>query len=375
MSMGFVQSVPVADTVASSRTDQRVLVADTGYVRRPPFHMDLDLALPPTTAALTEYLGVLHQQSAPIAMYTLPDALVSGQGSVVTRNAELLRESVLEFLAFSTVPDGFASAPAGFWLTAPITRTIESPCILAKRPWFANFGHWMVDAAALLALAAETCRSDQLTIVVGDVGGSDLRQVMQDTVSHVLPGATVLFHPNNETWCFRSLRYVTPVHVPPLFKLPLALSKLRDAILPDWPTIEPTDKLFLIRGLSPHLRALKNLQEIMEICVRRGYRPILPGTLPIAQAARLFAAAKAVIGVKGAALVNALFCKPDTVVMALSPADFPDPFFWDLVAQRGINYGEVFGAITTQRPQGQNDFVIEPTRLAGILDAADALTA
>jgi capsular polysaccharide biosynthesis protein len=369
---GLVQHPVAATAIAeSSRKSRRTIVSAGGYSRQPPFHLDMDLAQHSTVEFLVECTKVLDANHEPIEAHELVDALVCGQGAVVTRNNELLRDSVLEFLALGAVADGLAAAEGGFRIVPEVTKVIEEPCILAKRPWFRNFGHWIVDAAALLALTAETCRAEGLTIVVGDVGIGPLRHVMIETIGHILPGSQILFHPDDETWRFRALKYVTPVHVPPLFKLPIALSKLRDAILPDWSKIEPFRKIFVVRGTGPHVRALCNSDQIMELCMDHGYRLVAPESLPIHEAARVFAEATAVIGVKGAALTNALFCRPGTAVMALSPADFPDPFFWDLLTQRGVRYGEVFGAMTSERHQGHNDFVIEPSRLERMLDAAD----
>ncbi|PSJ19141.1 hypothetical protein CVH10_24405, partial [Halomonas sp. ND22Bw] len=48
------------------------------------------------------------------------------------------------------------------------------------------------------------------------------------------------------------------------------------------------------------------------------------------------------IGVKGAALTNAIFCQKHCHVILLSPSKFVDPFFWDIIAQRGIKYSEIY---------------------------------
>lgn len=348
-------------------------VAPAGqYNRRPAFHMDVLRADHATVAAMSEYLRSVTQAYGAIEITHLTEAKLCGQGAVVTCGDELIRETVLEFLARSQTPEGLTAFRDGFGISAPLTKRIEQPCILAKRPWFKNFGHFLIDAGALLALLAEDCRREGLTIVLGDVGDTPMKQVMLDAVTQMLPGCAVLFHPDHETWIFRDLRYVTPVHVPPLFKLPAAASAMRDMLVPHWDAITPEHKLFVMRGTKPHLRALCNGNEIMQHCIRRGYRVLDPETLSIKDAAGVFARAKAVIGVKGAALTSGLFCRPGAVVMALSPADFPDPFFWDLCAQRDIAYGEVFGPVTTARPQSQNDFVIEPARLDRMLDAAEA---
>jgi hypothetical protein len=371
MNVPVVNPVSLADLAADSVSERHLMVPAGRYHRLSPFYLDMERAAPRTIADLVAYVRSPEQDFPPIEIATLPEATIAGQGCVITRNGEVLRETVLEFLAQGLVPDGFTPAPGGCQLAAPITRWVQEPAILAKRPWFRNFGHWLVDGAALLALVAQARRAEGLTIILGDVGPGPLRQVMLDTIALLLPNNPLLFHPDEECWAVRELHYVSPVHVPPLFKLPAALSALRDALVPDWADIVPRQKLFVVRGTGRHARTLANSNQIVERCTSRGYACVAPELLPIGQAARLFAEAKAVVGVKGAALTNTLFCRPRSVVMALSPADFPDPFFWDLCAQRGIFYGELFGAATTDRPKGLNDLVIDPGRLEAMLDSAE----
>lgn len=358
--------------VADIRNDSctgRIVLAEAGhYSRMPPVWLDTELALPETAARIGDYGKALQQSHGAIEMIELPGALVCGQGAVITCNNELVHDSVREFLAHGQVPDGFARNGMTFQPLHPVTREVSGPCLLVKRPWFSNFGHWIVDCATVLALAASLCRFWGLTLVVGEVGDVPLRNVMLETIERIIPGATILFHPDDETWRFRRLHYVTPLHVPPLFKLPRGLSSLRHAILSDDGAIEPAERLFVMRGSRRHFRALVNSDAVVDLFVRHGFRPLLTERLMLCEAARYFAGAKVVAGVKGAALTNTLFCQAGATVLALSPADFPDPFFWDLVSQRGIGYAEVFGKMVTEREQGLNDFVIDLERIDRAID-------
>jgi capsular polysaccharide biosynthesis protein len=340
------------------------------YTRAPPFHVDTAQADPETRATLDRYFGWTIAPCPSLRTVRLAGALLTGQGAIVTRDHRLVAETVTEFTAQNRVPDGFTAAPAGgYHFPARFDAHISQPCILAKRPWYRNYGHWLVDGATVLALAADIIQSERLTIVLGHC--DPLAAVMEETIARLVPGAEVLRHKDHEIWRFDQLRYVAPPHVPPLFKSPEALRRLRAAFVPPPPVAPPPlphRKLFVSRRHAA-TRRLVNEDELFALCAARGFERVEPERLTLAEQANLFAAATAVIGPKGAALTNTLFCAPGAKTMLLSPADFPDPFFWDLCAQTGA-YAEVFGPITTSRPQGMNDFQIDPARLTAMLDAA-----
>jgi capsular polysaccharide biosynthesis protein len=115
-------------------------------------------------------------------------------------------------------------------------------------------------------------------------------------------------------------------------------------------------------------RRLINENEIAAICQSLGLRVVSPESMSLRDQAILFRSCCTIVGVKGASLTNALFCAPSTHVVALSPGDFPDPFFWDVVAQQGGAYSEMFGKVTEHcGRQGGNPFYINPNKFGAVL--------
>ena len=54
----------------------------------------------------------------------------------------------LELLAQGLVPRGLEEAgPGRYRWSQSVSRVIETPTLLLKRPWWRNYGHWLVDAA------------------------------------------------------------------------------------------------------------------------------------------------------------------------------------------------------------------------------------
>ena len=91
----------------------------------------------------------------------------------------------------------------------------------------------------------------------------------------------------------------------------------------------------------------------------------------MAEQAALFAGAEAVLGVKGAAMVNILFAAPSCRAIFLSPADFIDQTYWSISSVRGVAYHELFGEIVARgKVAGHNDFRVDPVRVDAMITAA-----
>jgi capsular polysaccharide biosynthesis protein len=177
----------------------------------------------------------------------------------------------------------------------------------------------------------------------------------------------------SEVWQFSDLRYVLPVHIPPAFKLPAAIQRLRTLILeamaaPTESAPSSPRRMYLSRR-DAGVRGVVDEGELVELLARFGFNTTCPSGVPPLQQARLFSEADAIIGAKGAALANIVFCQPRWPVMVLSPDDFPDPFYLDIAGQPGLRYGEVSDSVTTSRPSGLNDFLIDTVAVARMLGA------
>lgn len=287
--------------------------------------------------------NVTTQRCRPIYRVLLRDAVIVGQGTLVTRDAKIVRESAQEFFVRGKAPTGFDSADgACFSLKALPSRHIDSPCLLVKRPWWRNYGHWLVDGAALLALASAIRMPEDWHIVIGAHESKSMRAVMLDTIKLIAPDIPVLEHRDNETWTFSHLSYITPVHVPPMFMSPQAMSSLRSLLLHQQQTKDGTRRLFIAREAGGK-RDLINQEDLIHECSKHGFEVIYPERYSIYEQAKIFSSAEAIIGVKGAALTNIMFCTRPSSVMVLSPAGWTDRFFWDIAGQSQMHYLEVFG--------------------------------
>lgn len=312
------------------------------------------------------------QHYKPVYRVSLRDAVITGQGTLVTRNAKMVRESAQELLARGT-PTGFDSADGmSFSLKSLPSRHINSPCLLVKRPWWRNYGHWLVDGAALLALASAVRMLSDWHIVIGTHESKSMRAVMLDTIKLIAPNIPVLEHRDNETWTFSHLIYITPVHIPPMFKSPEAMSSLRSLLLHEQQSKKGTRRLFVARKADGN-RDLRNQEDLIHECSRHGFEVIYPEHYSIYEQAKIFNSAEAIIGVKGAALTNIMFCTKPSSVMVLSPADWADRFFWDIAGQSQLHYLEVFGDLDCDKaPTSHNPFRIVMEDFRNALELIDS---
>ena len=364
----------IADRLASEHRLRKEVILPAGvYQRLPMFMVDLHDLQPDQMNLFKAYRERLAQEHYATERVILHDALVCGQGSVIVNGQHLLRESALEFLAHHQTPDNLEPGRGGtFSLTAPVIRRVTRPTLLLQRPWFTNYGHWLVDGAAMLALLSRVAMPAGWQIMIGLQPSNGMRDIVLETLSTLAPGIGIVERPQQEVWRFDQLHYLTPIHVPPLYKHPEAIACLRACIsCGHLVGSSQNRRLFVYRGDLPS-RRLDNEKEVTDLLSNRGFSMLSNEPRSLREQARLFRSAQIVVGVKGAALTNMMFAAAGSHLITLSPADFPDPFFWDLVSQSGIHYSELFGELTTTNlQQSHNSFRIDLDSLVVMLDAVE----
>jgi len=323
------------------------------------------------TSVYVSYIKQTKQEYGPLHHVQLENAYVTGQGAVITRDLRMLYESCRELIYNGMTPDNLSGESNGqFRFEADVGKRIERPSLLVKRPWWRNYGHWLVDGAALIALSSALSFRDDWQIVIGRHEDTRMRKIVYETLSIVAPGVPVIEHPDSEIWQFDRLHYVMPVHCPPLFKLPHALGALRALVLADLLPIKCHRNIYVSRG-GGRPRPLENEAEFTELLEKRGFEVVHPELLTLKEQAALFRSADIVVGVKGAALTNGVFCGASTALVVLSPDDFPDPFYWDIAGQQGLSYVEIFGPVSSyQTITPDNPFSISVDRFTRAIDRA-----
>ncbi len=359
-----MMATPLADLGPST-----TVLMPVRYHRRPPVLLDLADMEATCREQMNLAFAQLAEDAPAVTHHVMADATIVGQGTVVTADHRIVYEAAYEFLRPGNVPDGFERVGNGFRLKPAIEVSVERPSLLAKRPWAQNFGHFLVDAAALVTLADRLGLPSGWQIIITKFTDPRLRATAHEIMAVLAPGVAVAEHPDDEAWRVHELHYLSPIQRPPITKRPEPLAMLRAALLRRHRG-RPGGRrpIFVSRG-SGTGRSLVNEHAIVALCAARGFEIVQPGLDPIDEQAALFRQASFVVGVKGAALTNLLFGTAGATALVLTPADFPDPFFWDLCAHTGLRYAEMAGPLTTDLPRGQNSFGIDPVRFERHLDA------
>jgi hypothetical protein len=374
-----VSVASLRDLIARTGTDPSVgglrgatsLAAAGSYARPAPMLLETTHLDPTLMDACRSSYGSGRQVYDDTLKVVLEQAMVTTHGAVITQDGYLLRDSCWEFIEAGLVPHGLTPlGPGHYQLSATPRRIVSDAALLLKRPWWRSYRHWLVETAALLAFAATRLDVGKLQLVVGKENDEGLRRTMRELLGMLAPGAAVLEHPDDELWQFADLHYITPIHVPPACKQPDALATLRSSALAqvgDRPAGAPKRRLYVAAGVTelPHL---ENEIDVIAVCIAHGCDVVRPDLLPIAERIAMFRDAEMIVGVKTPQFANIVFSAPPAVAVALSPGDWPDPFHWDIAAQNGLHYVEIFGEVTDrQRGPSQNPFRIDPARLNQIL--------
>jgi capsular polysaccharide biosynthesis protein len=303
-------------------------------------------------------------------LFELQNAHVIGQGTVVLADGQLVTDSAVEFLNHAITPDGFQGKLPDIVFISDKSNKIKGVSVLVKRPWYRNFGHFLVDLMAILpAIRASGISIDN--IIYGDVPSGSLRGLMEKNASWHFPEANVIWASDQENITCEKLLYPQPVHVPPLFKHPIAMDYARDAIQHMF-QVEETPKfgrrLYISRG-QVGTRQIVNEEETWHFLQSKDFEIIYPENHSISEQVNMFRNAEIVVGVKGAAFTNLIFSNRSTSAIVLAHPEFIDPFFWDLCGYSGSNYSEIYCRRADDRPPSAANIIADQEAIARALNA------
>ncbi|HEX8077525.1 MAG TPA: glycosyltransferase family 61 protein, partial [Chthoniobacterales bacterium] len=306
-----------------------------------------------------------------IHLFRVRESTVYGQGSVVLAGGHLVADSAAEFINHDLAPDGSSKIGAELWIDQPSgVMSLDGKSLLVKRPWYRNYGHWLVDLLPILPLVAR-CGVDVQHVVFGDLGEGQFRAFMAKAAAAYFPQADIRFIRDDEHLMAESLLYVQPVHVPPMFKHPGAIQAGVEAAFDIYKVNRtrnrPHRRLYVSRKHA--IRTVVNEEEVEAYLGSAGFETVLPERHDIASQIQMFNDAEIVLGVKGAGMTNIVYSQPSAKAVIFSPGTFIDPFFWDLLSPRGIEYHEVFSPVTDGATAGESaaSISVDLTLLRGIL--------
>ncbi len=114
---------------------------------------------------------------------------------------------------------------------------------------------------------------------------------------------------------------------------------------------KPPQKLLYISRERANWRRLTNEKEVETLLLKYGFEKCLPETMTIGEQVKLFADAKAVVSVKGAAMTNLMFCPAGTHVLEIQLSEYDPlgPCFWLMCEQMNHHYSYIVGETVKTR--------------------------
>ncbi len=310
------------------------------------------------------YQGIEHLCSIPASpppggMATLDEACAVGGGILLTRDGEVVAESlnnsedVQQFKPFSRQGGDLTIR---LWPLTPI-RFLSGDTVYLRQFWDGNYGHWLIELLPRIAIAAQFCDLSQCRIVVTAKTGG-MSRVYRDSLAlfGVKPGQIVSMR--SRPVIFERLHYPLPVSQHPWVKSPRAIELLES--LPEKLAAkrDGPKRLYVSRN-SGKSRRLANEEEILSLLRPLGFVSVDPGKLSFADQLRTFAGAELIVGNCGAGLTSLVFSPRGVGVFALTTPFMQDDFFWDLTDLKQGRFFSLHGEACDPADGSKSDFSID----------------
>lgn len=248
-----------------------------------------------------------------------------------------------------------------------------------------NYAHWLTEVLPRITLFCVDQRYSGIPIVVNDglhdnimeslfmVAGSD-REIITLPIGRALLVDELYLTSVAGYVPFERRKTKLPGHSDGMFS-PSALELIRDKVDAvndesegqNWP-----EKIFLRRNSG--LRKVANAAELEKLMVYRGYSIVEPEKLTFTQQVQLFKNAKKIVAPTGAALSNAIFCKPGTQVTVLMAkhGNMIYRYWCNMLTPIGVNVSYVLGNTVGGGNVGiHGDFMVGIADVVHLLEAVE----
>jgi hypothetical protein len=320
------------------------------YPSIPPVVVNPERLSKPETVRQEVVFSRSHGTLPPAVAVQLDNAVVFGNGSVMTEDGRLVTETL---------------RPGDYSMPDEPADTIERTVALLRKPGDVNYGHWLIECLPRISEFRRMFPSSDMSFGFS-AGPSGMRQVREDSLA----------------WC-----RIEGSQLAPLNALPTRVSKLLlisgnsihshthdfdgllglAALAKRVPSTDSGHRRIYVKRPEGSRRRMFNEPEVIEVLERNGFDVVSPETLSVNDQVALFSNAKMVVGVSGAALANILFCPPRTRVLTLMPNRGEEYFFWDVASIAALDFNILFGELAGEEMGCHSDFVLDLATLESCL--------
>jgi hypothetical protein len=334
------------DDFFAARDGLTILRPESRYERRPALLVNAE-----ATRAINRngYLRNRPGRTPPEGVAVFHDVTIFGPGVMRLDDGRLLAESLED--PRRRPPEYPASAAV---------RTINTGVHVAKRA-SSNYGHFLVEMLPRLVLNAEAYPADvpillhrasrRFALPMLEVAGIDKERV-----------AWI----DDEPVRVRTLYWPTRNTFHPLDNSPHIFPFLR-SLAPRAAKGSAGRRLFVARR-DAGTRQLLNDADVFAVLAPHGFEDVAPGRMSFREQMQVFAEARVVVGVAGAALTNIVFMPPGGTVVMLTPVPMAGWFFWDVASHCDLELVVVWGDARDRRGSKSIDFHVDPESIVPFLN-------
>jgi len=266
-------------------------------------------------------------------------------GLLISREGQVWRHSFLgpfqegflagvKAIAERRLPDG--AREHLFYERRMHAPVIEGEHLLVANSDRPNFGHYMLDIVPLLHLGA-AMRAPMLTWTLSPWQRALIArlEVPDGLLREIRPRPVFLKHAVASNRLSGVACQNAHPHSRQAFEAILANVRKRA------PAIDTPPRVLVCRGLA-NSRNLLNRTEMIEAMKRLGFAAVQPEKLGFDEQALLFAQAETIVTEFGAALANAMFCRPGTTIVEIIAEGQHDPWSSHLCAMLELEHVVLF---------------------------------
>ncbi|MDN3017853.1 glycosyltransferase family 61 protein [Paenibacillus sp. BSR1-1] len=272
----------------------------------------------------------------------IPGGRVCGlNGAILTPDNHLIWDVSLEFVHPRSNHSIFKEKEL-----PPISQHVEKAVDLTHIVG-GNYYHWMYETLPRIHLLKQSGINADLFIVKPE---PRVFPFQIETLNELGITADQLIK-THSTFHIEAENLIVPSQ--PSFATKWAYDFLRCTFLKD-SSATPYDqkRIYITRRWS---RKILNEDHLMEVLTKYGFIKIELETLSVAEQAKLFSTAEAIVAPHGAGLVNLTFCQPDTKVVEIFPPTYITPLYWAISSFGNLNYRSFIGLKDPEKsPHGWN---------------------
>jgi len=236
---------------------------------------------------------------------------------------------------------------------------IKGPVYSLMSIWCREHYHWIHDALLGLFLVKE-CLPPETRFVIPH--GLKHYQEQALEVLGISRKQCIVFDGKSDL--FPEQLWFAPPTVFTGFDEPDSIKWLSSILLKDRQKTNLGTKRIYISRRNALFRRISNENEISQLLKSFGFEEVvLDDTMDLNHRIELFSNAGVVLSVHGAAMMNLMFCRPDTKVIEIFEETNIRPYYWVMATTKHLDYQFLIGKTDTSAKAAEADIYVSPESL------------